>query len=501
MFAKTTTLTFHQFVGQQVVVETDINNGLPTFQIVGLPTLSVKEARQRVRSALKNSGCRFPLQRLTVNLAPAALSKNGTHFDLAIAVGVLQASQQIPIQPSSRLFFGELSLTGELRAAKGVVAAILEAEHNNFTEFITGPLSRSDAAILSDLSIGVVSINSLTELLRFLKDGKLNSSLPHTEELSPASAEVSDSYFNHIAGQHQAKRALEIAAAGGHNILFVGPPGVGKTMLARSLPQLLPPLSKSEQHDLSYIYSLAGLPIPQRSPLRTPHHTISRSKIIGGRQSVIGEVALAAYGVLFFDELLEFESDVLESLRQSLEPCSASPTEKLSRHFIFVAATNPCPCGFYLSKEKSCSCSSSEIQRYQRRLSGPMLDRIDLQLHLTRSNDPLTSTLLSPDNSDQFETVRSRVVKARESQNQRLSSHGLRLNDQMSAEHIHRYCRLSSSTQKFLDQVDRQYHFSYRGLAKILKIARTIADLDGSPSIQQSHLAEALQYRFRQGLQ
>uniref|UniRef100_A0A7V5XGP1 ATP-binding protein n=1 Tax=Thermodesulfobacterium geofontis TaxID=1295609 RepID=A0A7V5XGP1_9BACT len=502
MLSKTLSFTILGIEAFPVEVEVDFGLGLPGITIVGLPDSSIKESRERIRSALKNSGFQFPMKKITINLAPADLKKEGSGFDLAIAVALLSGMEIVSKETlNKKAFLGELALDGRIKSTKGILPAVIKAKELNLDEIIIPYENLKEASLVKDFKIiGVKHLREVTDYLR----GIFTPQQENIEILEDIESEF-DIDFADVLGQELAKRAFEIAAAGGHNLLMIGPPGAGKTMLAQRIPTILPSMSYEEALETTKIYSVAGLlssekPFIINRPFRNPHFGISEAGMIGGgTYPKPGEISLAHNGVLFSDEFPEFRKDVIEALRQPLEDgkvtiTRASFTITYPAKFMLICAMNPCRCGYYGHPTKPCQCTFQEIKKYRSKLSGPIIDRIDIHLEVPPvefrdlMKEPVKSSLDS-------KTIQKRVIKARKIQERRYGS-PLKVNARLKPKEIKKYCILEPKAQDFLEKVADKFNFSARALHKILKVSRTIADLEESEIILKQHIAEAVQYRI-----
>ncbi len=514
MLAKTQTCAVVGLDGYVVEVEVDISPGLPAFHVVGLPDAAVQEARERVRAAIRNSGCEFPMRRIAASLAPADLRKAGPSYDLPIALAVLMASGQLSGPPPLTMFLGELALDGHLRHTTGILSMTAVAKEEGFTTIFVPEANAPEAALVENIE--VIPVRSLAQAVSHLRDE--DQILPWSRRTAPLDnhafevqqppssnglASLAGVDLADVRGQEHAKRALEVAAAGGHNLLMSGPPGSGKTLLARSIPSIMPALTNAEALEVTKIYSVSGLlptssPLVNYRPFRSPHYTTSNAGLVGGGSvPKPGEITLSHRGVLFLDELPEFGHTVLEALRQPIEDkivtiSRARGSITYPANFILVGAMNPCPCGYYADPVKECACTPAQVTRYKNRISGPLLDRIDVFIEVPRIE---YDKLVAPPNTESSHQVAQRIKLARSAQENRFQNSTIITNSEMGPVQVWEHCQLDQPAQSLMRSAMKQMHLSARAFHRIQKLARTIADLSDSPNIHIAHLAEALQYR------
>lgn len=504
MLAKILSNSLNGLDGFNVEIEVDINAGIPCCEVVGLPDAAVKEAKERVRSAIKNSGYNYPLKRMVINLAPADRKKEGPLFDLAMAVGLLAASEQIESKKYKEFsIIGELSLDGSIRHISGLMPLLISGLQDGIKKFIVPFDNMAEASYIE--GIEVYACKSLREVVEFLSNHKELDIIPHNDYRKELD-NIDDKNgidFSEVKGQYAAKRALEIAVCGGHNVLMIGPPGAGKTMLAKCIPTIMPRMSFNEAIEVTKIHSIAGIldkkeGIVKIRPFRSPHHTATIPSLTGGgTNSRPGEISMAHNGVLFLDEMPEYNRKTLESLRQPLEDgkitvARAAQTVEYPADFMLIASMNPCPCGNYGSSTQQCQCTASQIHKYVSKLSGPLLDRIDL--HIEADSISFQEFRIEEDIESSAD-IRKRIDRVRAIQHVRFDGTNINTNAQMTSSMIKKYCNIDSMSEKLLEQAYNKLGLSARGTTRILKVARTIADIDNQKEINCNHIAEAIQYR------
>jgi len=502
MLAKVNSFSLSGLDGYKVDIEIDINAGLPKVEIIGLPDAAIKESAERVTSSVKNSGYHFPIKRVIVNLAPADTKKEGSLFDLPIAIGVLAASEQLFSKTyKDYVILGELSLDGKLRPINGLMAILISGMQQGYNKFIIPAENAAEASFIQ--GIEVYCVHSLREAVEFLEGEAKIEPVAYRDFSDAMRDDRYDLDFSDVKGQRTAKRAMEIAVAGGHNILLIGPPGAGKSMLAKCVVSIMPDLTFQEAIDVTKVYSVAGLldekkGIVTKRPFRTPHHTATIPALVGGgMRAKPGEVSLANHGVLFLDEVPEYKRQALETLRQPLEDGEITVTRvlqtvKYPANFMLIGSMNPCPCGNYGSKKHVCTCTPQAIRHYLNKLSGPLLDRIDIQVEVDAVE---FGELRSKAEEESSAAVKERVMRAREVQRKRFARSPIYTNSDMNNRLIKHYCQIPAEAESMMETAFRKLSLSARASFRILKVARTIADLEGKENIETAHVAEAIQYR------
>ncbi|MEG2540318.1 MAG: YifB family Mg chelatase-like AAA ATPase [Clostridia bacterium] len=501
MLAKVKSYALDGLDGYKVDVEIDINSGIPSYEMVGLASVATKESKERVRSAIKNSGFMYPMKRITVNLAPADTKKEGSSFDLPIAVAMLASSEQLLSKTyKDFVIVGELSLDGKIRHVNGVMPLVISAMQAGESKFIVPTDNAKEASYIE--GVDVFAFDCLRDVVDFLQ-GAEHMPVATTEYHAVCASRNYGIDFADVKGQFTAKRALEIAVSGGHNALMIGPPGAGKTMLAKCVPTIMPEMTFDEAVEVTKIHSVAGIldnqvGIVTTRPFRTPHHTTTVPALIGGgNRAKPGEVSLANHGVLFLDEMPEYSRHALETLRQPLEDRKISVARVLKSvefpaNFMLIASMNPCPCGNYGSKTQQCKCSPQQIHNYVSKLSGPLLDRIDLQIEVDNIS---FGELRGADRNESSAVIKERINKVRNIQRERFKDEGILTNAEMGSREVAKYCVIDDRCERLLQKAFEKLNLSARGTTRILKVARTIADIEGSQSIEAKHIAEAIQYR------